>query len=207
MNFRILTVLAPLAVAACGPSPTIGLLEDHVEHDIRSNFVVCSNYQCTARYNVALTDAEWRQVRAFFDPPATDAAAERRQIALAIGQIERIVGPKTGTTGDRPGAAILTTRTRGQMDCLDESHNTTVYLHLLERNRLLTWHKVGQPIIRGHVIDRWFHNTATVTDTATGIQWVIDSWFGANGEPADVVTADVWLDGWEPEKYKSRTDR
>lgn len=207
MNLRILTLLAPLALAGCGASPTIGMLEGHVDQDTTSNFVVCANYQCTARYNVVMTDADWAQVRAFFDPPAADPAAERQQISLAIGQIERIVGPKTNTAKDRPGATIITTDTKGQMDCLDESHNTSVYLHLIERDHLLKWHKVGQPIIRGHVIDRWFHNTATVTDTTTGVLWVIDSWFGANGEPADVVTADVWLKGWEPEKFLTRTDR
>ncbi len=200
-------LLAPLALAGCGPSPTIGLLEDHVDTSTRGNFVVCAHYRCTARYNVAMTDAEWAQVRAVFDPPAADAAAERQRIALAIGQIERIVGPKTSTVRDRPGATIITTRTIGQMDCIDESHNTSVYLHLMARDGLLKFHTVGQPIIRGHVIDRWFHNTATATDTATGMQWVIDSWFGANGEPADVVTAEAWLAGWEPEKFKTRTDR
>lgn len=207
MKRLTMLLLAPLALAACGPSPTIGLLEDHVDKSTRGNFVVCAHYQCTARYNVAMTDAEWAQVRAVFDPPAADAAAERQRIALAIGQIERIVGPKTNTVQDRPGATIITTRTNGQMDCIDESHNTSVYLLLIERDRLLKWHEVGQPIIRGHVIDRWFHNTATVTDTTTGVQWVIDSWFGANGEPADVVTADAWLAGWEPETFKTRADR
>ncbi len=207
MKFRTMMLLAPLALAGCGPSPTIGLLEDHVDNVTRGNFVVCANYQCTARYNVAMTDAEWAKVRAFFDPQAADPAAERRQIALAIGQIERIVGPKTNTVKDRPGATIVTTRTNGQMDCIDESHNTSVYLHLIERDHLLKWHEVGQPIIRGHVIDRWFHNTATVTDTTTGVKWVIDSWFGANGEAADVVTAEVWLNGWEPETFKTRPDR
>jgi hypothetical protein len=203
----MLTMLTPLALAACGASPTIGLLEGHAGQDTRANFVVCANYQCTARYNMTLNDAEWAQVRAVFEPPAADAAAERERIALAIGQIERIIGPKTGTTVDKPGATILTTRTKGQMDCIDESHNTTVYLRMIEADHLLRFHKVGQPIIRGHVIDRWFHNTATVTDTATGVQWVIDSWFGANGEPADVVPAEQWLSGWEPEKFKTRVDR
>ena len=41
----------------------------------RGNFVVCANYQCTVRYDVAMTEAEWARVRAFFDPPAADPAA------------------------------------------------------------------------------------------------------------------------------------
>src|SRR5262249_47608067 len=159
--------LAPLALAACGPSPSIGLLKDHVAKDTPRNFVVCANYQCTARYNVVMSDAEWGQVRAVFDPPAADPAAERQQISLAIGVMELIVGSKTNTTNDRPGATIVTTNTKGQIDCIDESHNTSTYLHMIERDHLLKWHTVGDPIIRGHVIDRWFHNTATVTDNTT----------------------------------------
>jgi hypothetical protein len=200
-------VWTALALSACGPSPAIGLLQDHVDEDSPRNFVVCFNYGCSHRANVMMTADEWSSVRAVFAEPAPDPAAERQQIARAIGRIERIVGPKTGTAGDKPGAAIITGATAGQMDCIDEAHNTSVYLHMLERDGLLKWHKVGQPIIRGHVIDRWFHNTATVTDTTTDVSWAIDSWFGANGEPADVVEASVWLKGWEPEKYKTRTDR
>ncbi|MGE0667352.1 MAG: hypothetical protein AB7O49_12405 [Sphingomonadales bacterium] len=204
---HMLALAAPLALAACGASPTIALLEDHAGRDTRHSFVVCANYQCTARYDVTLSDAEWARVRAVFEPPAADAAAERARIALAVGLIERIVGPKTNTTGDRPGATILTTRTRGQMDCIDESHNTTLYLRMMDRDGLIRFHEVAGPIKRGHVIDRWFHNTATVTDKATGVAWVIDSWFGANGETADVVTAEAWLAGWEPETFKTRPDR
>ncbi len=207
MRLRALMLLALSPLAACGPSPTIGLLESHAGRDSRASFVVCAEYQCTRRYDVLLTDAEWARVRALFAPPAADAAAERARIALAVGQIERLVGPKTNTDRDRPGATILTTRTAGQMDCIDESHNTTVYLRLMAQDGLLTWHEVGQPILRGKVIDRWFHNTATVTDKATGVAWAIDSWFGANGEPADVVTAEAWLKGWEPETFRTRTDR
>ncbi|MEN3952390.1 hypothetical protein [Iodidimonas sp. SYSU 1G8] len=205
---RLLTGAALLAVlAGCGPSPARGLLADHLHEDTRRNFVFCAHYGCTARWNMAITDEEWAPVRALFEVPATDAAAERERIALAIGRIERVIGPKSGTDADRPGATIITGRTRGQLDCIDEAHNTTVYLTFLEREGLLHWHKVGDPIIRGRVIDRWFHNTATVTDTASGVLWAVDSWFGANGEPADVVTADRWLKGWEPEKFATRTDR
>ena len=207
MKFRVVTALAALALSACGASPSAGLLESHIAKDTPANFVVCGNYGCSQRWDMLMTDAEWDQVRAIFAEPAPDPAAERQQMALAVGLIERMVGPKTGTANDKPGAAILTGNTRGQMDCIDEAHNTSVYLTLMERAHLLKWHKVGQPIMRGHVIDRWFHNTATVTDTTTGVLWVIDSWFGANGEPADIQTAALWLKGWEPEKYLNRTDR
>jgi hypothetical protein len=198
---------AMLALAGCGGSPSIALLDEHLAHSSREDFVFCAHYGCTARWNTTLRDHEWARVRARFEPPAADAADERARIAAAVGEIERIMGGKTGTHVDRPGATILTTRTRGQLDCIDEAHNTTVYLTLMQRDGLLKWHRVGQPIKRGHVVDRWFHNTATVEETATGQVWAIDSWFGANGEPADVVGAEDWLAGWEPDVFKTRPDR
>lgn len=169
---------------------------------------MCSDYGCTAQWQVGITDAEWDRVRARFASPAPDAAAERVQIAHAIGEIEQIVGPKTGTDKDKPGATILVLgSTRGQQDCIDEAHNTTLYLIFMARDGLLNWHTVGQPVKRGYVIDQWFHNTATVIENETQEAWAIDSWFGAAGEPADVVTVEIWLDGWEPEKFKTRPDR
>ena len=144
----------------------------------------------------------------YFAATPDDAASERQQIALAIGHVERIVGAKAGTQNDRPGAAILPTcSTSDQQDCIDEAYNTSVYLHFMEQDGLLKWHKVGLPAHRGMIIDRWFHNTATVIETDTGVSYVIDSWFGANGEPADVTTLEAWNDGWEPAHFETRTDR
>ncbi|MBI1180276.1 MAG: hypothetical protein GC201_06930 [Alphaproteobacteria bacterium] len=199
---------AAIALAGCaGDSPSRMLFDQHVTTATRQNFVFCGEYGCHTRWDMTLTDAEWDRVRAVFEPPPRDAAEERQRMALAVGLIERIIGPKTGTDIDKPGATILFASTKGQLDCIDEAHNTALYLTFMQRDGLFKWHTVGEPIIRGHVIDRWFHNTATVIETATGTQWVIDSWFGANGEPADVTTAKIWESGWEPEKYKTRTDR
>ncbi|MFN3230519.1 MAG: hypothetical protein ACE363_00010 [Alphaproteobacteria bacterium] len=198
-----------LMLAACaGGSPSTRLVEDHIETSTRSNFTFCSNYGCSVRWTMGLSTLEWDRVRAYFAPPAADAAAERAQIAQAIGEIERITGRKAGTDIDKPGAAIIAMHSlKGQHDCIDEAHNTTVYLTFMERDGLLKWHSVGEPAHRGMIIDRWFHNTATVIEKNTGAAYVIDSWFGANGEPSDVTTLENWMDGWEPEKFKTRADR
>jgi len=202
-------LICGLWLAGCaGTSPSKGLVEDHIETSTREHFTFCSNFGCSVRWDMGLSDAEWERVRAYFAEPAPDPAAERRQMAEAVGEIERITGKKAGTDKDKPGAAIIPFHSReGQHDCIDEAHNTTVYLTFMERDGLLKWHRVGEPAHRGHVIDRWFHNTATVIEKDTGDAYVIDSWFGANGEPADVTTVEAWLDGWEPEKFKTRTDR
>lgn len=198
---------AALMLAACGTSPSKGLLETHNAESTRAKFSLCSNFGCTARWVLGLAPAEWDEIRAMFRPPPETAAEERIRMAEAVGRLEAITGPKIGTENDRPGAPILFGEQKGQMDCIDEAYNTSVYLTFMERDGLFRFHTVGDPIKRGMVIDRWFHNTATVTETATGQSWAIDSWFGANGEPADIVTAEEWMEGWEPEKFQNRPDR
>ena len=209
MKLPITTLIAAtLLLGGCGGSPSKSILASHVENSTREGFLFCSDYGCTTRWTMVLTDEEWAKVATHFTEPATDAAAERTQIAMAIGEIEVITGKKAGTSQDKPGATILVLgSTKGQLDCIDEAHNTSVYLEFMARDGWLKFHTIGEPIKRGMVIDRWFHNTATVVETETGVAWVIDSWFGANGEPADVVTAEAWMDGWEPEKFASRPDR
>ena len=194
-------------LAACGSSPSKGLLKEYSPNNELSQFNLCSNFGCTARWRLGLAPAEWAQVRAMFEEPPENAAEERLRLAEAVGLLESITGPKIGAENDRPGAPILFGEQKGQMDCIDEAYNTSVYLTFMEQDGLMRFHTVGDPIKRGMVIDRWFHNTATVTETATGQSWAIDSWFGANGEPADIVTAKEWMDGWEPEKFQNRPDR
>lgn len=202
-----LAAAAAWALSACG-SPSKSLVEEYEQTNMRSSFILCSNFGCSARYRTSLSEAEWLEIRAYFQPQATDSAAERGQMARAIGHIEQIVGPKVGTTKDRPGAAILPMySTKGQQDCIDEAYNTTTYLQFMERDNLLAWHAVGEPATRGYIVDRWFHNTATVIENSTGDAYVVDSWFGANGEAADVAGLEAWLDGWAPEYFSKRTDR
>ena len=194
-----------VGLQAC-TSPTPGILEDTMEGATYRDFIYCTGYGCSIRYYMKLTDEEWQQVRAYFNEPAPDAAAERVQIANAVGHIESIVAPKANTQDDEAGAAILMGNTRGQLDCIDESHNTTVFLTFMERDSLFTHHTVGDVAHRGMVFDRWFHNTATVIENETGDAYVIDSWFGFNGDPADVVPLEQWQDGWHPEGFENAAE-
>lgn len=202
-----LVVASLCALSACG-SPSKTLVEEYAQTNTRSSFILCSNFGCSTRYRTSLSEAEWLEIRAHFQPQAVDPSAERAQMARAIGHIERVIGPKVGTSKDRPGAAIIPLHSRkGQQDCIDEAYNTTTYLQFMERDKLFSWHKTGVPATRGYVVDRWFHNTATVIENDTGDAYVIDSWFGANGEAADVAGLDAWLGGWAPEYFSKRTDR
>lgn len=126
------------------------------------------------------------------------APAERVAIGNAIGRLERIVGPKTHTDGDIGGTFRKTGE--DQMDCVDESTNTTIYLVMMQNDRLLKFHRVQQPIYRTPMTTMgtgkyWPHFTAVVTDNTTHIAWAVDSWARDNGFPAEVLPLRDWIDG------------
>ncbi len=158
---------------------------------------ICSGYGCANIDTVSLSAAEWRAVRALFNPHADSPAAERRQIARAIGQLERIVGPKTETDGDK-GGTFPGLFEAGQMDCIDESTNTTVYLRLLAAENLLRWHEVGADATRGYFLYGWPHTTATIREKSSGDEYVVDSWFFDNGVEPVVIPLKQWRTDWNP---------
>jgi len=83
-----------------------------------------------------------------------------------------------------------------QLDCIAETSNTTIFLLLLERDGLISRHRVRYPARRGFLI--WSsHNTAVLEELATGRGWAIDSWYGPKGSPAPVWPLDLWQSGKE----------
>ena len=158
---------------------------------------ICSGYGCLNIDIVQLSDAEWRSVRTLFVPRAENPADERQQIARAIAQLEKIIGPKTETEHDK-GGTFPGLFQAGQMDCIDESTNTTIYLRLLVANDLLRWHEVGPDATRGYFLFGWPHTTATVQEKSSGDEYAVDSWFFDNGVEPVIIPLKLWRDGWRP---------
>lgn len=163
-----------------------------------AKYSVCHGNSCRLRTEVSLSPAEWAQVRALFDPAPKDAAAERHQIALATGLLEVFTGRQAGTLEDAPGMGVHW-NPDGQLDCIDESTNSTAYMRMMAADGLIRFHDIGLPANR-FVITAWGpSNTATIKERATGKIFAVDSYFRANGEPADVLPLDIWTAGWVPE--------
>lgn len=161
------------------------------------SFQHCRGYGCVIRDDVSLTKEEWALVRRLLGT-VNSATTERKAVSKAIGRLERIVGPKTGTDGDIGG----TFRQTGadQMDCVDESTNTTTYLAMMQNDRLLKFHQVQQPTYRTPMTTMgtgkyWPHFTAVMTDKKTGVAWAVDSWARDNGFPAEIIPLKDWVDG------------
>ncbi|MBI2233552.1 MAG: hypothetical protein HYU57_00805 [Micavibrio aeruginosavorus] len=168
------------------------------------SFDHCRGYGCAYRDNVALSDTEWGKIAHPFRK-ATTAEAEREAISQAIAELEQIVGEKTGTSGDIAGTfGKVGTH---QLDCVDESTNTTIYLAVMDKKGLIKHHSISGPTTRtpftGMAQGRfWPHQTAVIFDNKTNAAYAVDSWFRDNGAPADVVPLHDWLYGWGPQEDK-----
>jgi hypothetical protein len=161
-----------------------------------AHFVLCAGHGCRDRHDVHLGDGQWASVRAIFAEKAANAEEERQQVRLAIARLETLAGAATGTDADL-GGTYSNMFLSDQLDCADETVNTTTYLKMLAADGLMTRHKVGGRLHKGDIITSLPHMTATIIDRETGTQWAVDSWFLDNGEPPEMATASVWHTSYE----------
>ena len=177
-------------------------LYDYPKTLSRDEVPVCFHHGCDSVKWISLSDGHWRRLTRHFEPPADRPEQEREQIRRAVAEMERISGDLAGTAGDIAGDLASFGTLDPQMDCIDESSNTTTYLTLFEQAGLLRWHTVEPRAHRGYLFfGGWPHYTALVRDKLTGARWVVDSWFRDNGLPPDVVDLETWKDGWKPEGF------
>ncbi len=198
---KALPLLGALFLSACATSPANRYVEPAREALSIDNVRYCSGYSCHTIHSIGLEPYEWSAIEALFEGDVNSPAEERRRVSLAVGLYETFAGAKTGTTNDAPESPILF-KTTGQLDCIDEATNTSMFLHLLDKEGLIKFHTVEKPAQRGFIIGRWFHSTAVLVEKGGGDGYAIDSWFYKTGTPAEVVPLQTWLDGWKPDKTK-----
>ncbi len=163
----------------------------------REEFAHCRGYGCKYVDRVGLPEKDWQKLARFFAGNAT-AEEERESITQAVAWLEKRVGAITGTEEDIGG----TFREFGalQHDCVDESTNTTVYLGLMEKEGLLKHHRVRKPHMRAPILGGgWPHQSAAITEIASGEEYAIDSWFTDNGGAVYAVPLRQWVWAWSPE--------
>ena len=152
---------------------------------------VCMNFSCRRKEIVKLSQEDWDSVANWLRQPAPDAHTERLHIKQAIGWMEVVVGRYTPSHldvgGDLQNGAVTFP---GQLDCIDESLNTTTYLKLFEQNDLLKHHTVMERAYRRTVFDQ--HWAGQLKDLNNGDRWVVDSWFQDNGYLPYLQKSEEW---------------
>jgi hypothetical protein len=163
-----------------------------------AKFSICHDLSCSKISHISLQKNEWQQVTDIFSTPADHGEQERQQIQSAIALLETLVGRHAGTSADLAESQLQGSR-QGQLDCIDEATNTTVYLRLLEHAGLLHWHHTAPRTSRGLLSGQVPHTTATIIETASNNRYAVDAWFDANGEIPAIVPLQRWQSGWRPE--------
>jgi len=155
-----------------------------------ATLTVCFDFGCKTRQEVYVHTPEWRVIAAHLSA-SRNAADERDRVATVVAFMERIVGALTPTDRDRGGNDFEGDDRAGQMDCIDESTNTTSYLNLFQERGLLKWHRVKDPVYRApRILDQ--HWAAQIEHTETGQHYAVDSWYEDNGERPYVQTVEAW---------------
>ncbi len=200
---RVLLCGAVFTLNACAavtlPSRTEVILAATPER-----FSVCQGYSCRDITTHSLDTAQLQTLATLFDKPPPDAAAERVRLASAIAAMEHWVGARTGTDRDL-GGTFPGLGQPGQMDCIDESTNTTTYLTLFAARGWLRFHRVSARMARGFQPLAWPHTTAVINETSTGQRYAVDSWFLDNGQPPFILPLEIWQDGWKPSRHCVRS--
>jgi hypothetical protein len=164
-------------------------------------FPICFKHTCAAVATVSLTPKEWAEIKGLLQPSAATPEAERELIKKAVARLEVVIGEKVNTSQDKGGNFDgMFISDSFQMDCIDESSNTTTYLTLMQKDGLLKWHTVQPTKTRGFFIFGMPHTTAVIKENQTNKKWAVDSWFRDNGVEPDVLPISIWSDGWYPPK-------
>jgi hypothetical protein len=157
-----------------------------------SVLIVCHGFGCAYRDQFVLTPARVAMLRGMLGA-ARSAKDERKVLAKTVAWFDREGGRTAGTTGRIARASAETKSGPTQMDCIDLTANITELLLVLDRNKMLKFHHVGEPVSRGLFIDgRQPHTTPVIVENAGGTAWSVDSWTKAYGQSPDIMTITEW---------------
>ena len=157
-----------------------------------SVLIICHGFGCADRNQFVLTPARLAMLRGMLGA-AKSAKNERRVLAKEVAWLDREGGRSAGTVGRIARASAETKSGPTQMDCIDLTANITELLIVLDRNKMLKFHHVGEPVSRGLFIDgKQPHTTPVIVENASGTEWSVDSWTKAYGQSPDIMTITEW---------------
>lgn len=171
--------------------------DDIITNPVYHRFSVCQEHTCQQVVTVSLSRAEWNEITLPIQEPLPVASEERAAIAATISNMEAVVGQRTGTYLDK-GGNFAGFGQPGQMDCIDESTNTTTYITMLAEQNMLLHHTVADRATRFGIFAGAPHTTAVIRENSSGHLYAVDSWFFDNGVQPVIIDLPEWKSGWTP---------
>ncbi|AVT80423.1 hypothetical protein [Rhodopseudomonas palustris] len=155
---------------------------------------VCYGFVCRRRYELAFSAGDRAALSRIMASGKASAAAERAAVQKAVVWLDRRLGPVLGTDKRIARADFRYFDDKHNFDCWDTTRNTTSLLLVMQEWGLFKYHSVGDPKYRGNVLVlQTPHNTAVLTERATGTQWVVDMWTRAYAQTPEVMPVDQWV--------------
>lgn len=158
---------------------------------------ICHGYGCREQTAIAIPKKTWKTLTKPLRRNIPNAGQERARLAQTLQNIEQYVGKETGTDQDIAGS-FTGTFASGQTDCVDEAHNASLYLALLERHKLMKFHRFSGISARGFFLNGWPHQAPFIETLKSQERYIVDSWFEDHGHPPHIVPLALWQDGWSP---------
>lgn len=187
-----------MAIIAIFCSPSALAIDNDGKKIIKSlpvsldSFPVCSNHGCR---NITVFNnfhKPWQIVSELYSKQIISSAEDEWVfIKNAISAMEQLTEPLIKGRPDKARNQFFVRN--GQMDCVDESHNTRTYLKLLETHGFMHYHAIGELELR-----RLPHYTATIVEKQSGQVYAVDAWFHDNGVLPEIVDIERWQQGYEP---------
>jgi hypothetical protein len=189
----IRAVVSAVLLSLASPASTWeqGLGEDSVEDDeLIARIPVCFDFGCARRTQIHVYQSDFSAVETLLRA-SSSAADERRRLAQAVALMEKVAAERTPTGQDLARNDFDERTPDGQMDCIDESTNTSVYLDLFASRGLLRWHEVLERAYRAPALldEHW---SAQIREVHAERRYAVDSWVRANGEPAVIQALEDW---------------
>lgn len=189
---RICLIFSMLILTSCGNVGGINLGKYRYSGENKDEFVMCHGYNCTSRTYAGFTSKQWESIKRIFRSKSKASGIERQKIAQSIALMEKYTSRRIGTERDQAKAPIFK-ESDYELDCIDETVNTSKFLEFLQEAELLKHHKVGRPAYRGIGSNFMYpHNTATIVENDTGVIYVVDSYVYANAVKPDIRLLDDW---------------
>lgn len=188
----LISLLLPLPALAAS-APQSWYAEQGYVAPAGNRIVACHGYGCSRRNEVAVDGAWLARVGAILRAGQASPSAERRAISEVVRTYTAFLVASLGGKPDVPRSPPQMSGLYGQMDCVDETANTTSLLLVLQEHGLLTHHRVERPQSRGFFFDgRYPHVTAIIAEKGSGQEWAVDPWAKPPGQHPDILPLSQW---------------
>jgi len=172
-----------------------------IEKDGSVTLRVCFNWSCASRQTMKFTSADMALVKQRMATcPGTTLHDRLQRVRIGIWQMELLAEKYQPLLVNDLPMNELEEDTVGRTDCIDNSSNTTTYLHILQDIGELSGWTITTPDVRNRILVT-VHWTAVMIDNDSGLSWSVDSWYRPNGHLPMLMPMEDWFDekvAWKP---------